>query len=394
MQHTPKSNRPHIAIFGRRNVGKSSLINALTSQALSIVSDTPGTTTDPVEKAMELLPFGPVVLIDTAGLDDEGELGRLRVKRSVAVLDKTDIAILVVDGGISPADRELMERMAGRKLPFLLVFNKSDADSFSSASCKKWRGLAVSAKTGKGIGQLKIRLLEMLRDWSESTPLSLTAGLLPPGGLAVLVVPIDTEAPAGRLILPQVQTIRDILDNDALCMVMKERELAYGLSLLNRKPDIVITDSQAFLKVAGDVPEDVPMTSFSILFARQKGDLAELVAGARAIDRLRDGDTVLISEACTHHTVGEDIGTVKIPRLLRQFTGKRLQFRTARGKYFEIGDDPALVIHCGGCMLTRQAMVSRMNHAGGSGIPITNYGMVIAFTQGLFKRALRPFGII
>jgi len=393
MAGTPKSNRPHIAIFGRRNVGKSSLINAITSQTLSIVSDTPGTTTDPVEKAMELLPFGPVVFIDTAGLDDEGDLGRLRMRRSEDVLQKTDIAILVVDGVVESTELELVEKLEKLEIPFLLVFNKCDTGSPPEIACGGLEGLPVSAKTGEGVAQLKERLLGILEGWAETAALSLTAGLVPPGGLAVLVVPIDSEAPAGRLILPQVQVIRDILDNDALCIVMKERELRYGLQLLDRKPDIVITDSQAFLKVAGDVPEDVPMTSFSILFARQKGDLEILAAGARAIECLRDNDTVLISEACTHHAVGDDIGTVKIPRLLRQFTGKNLHFKYAKGKYFDMENEAALVIHCGGCMLNRRAMISRMTVSRGSNVPMTNYGMVIAYTQGLFERALRPFGL-
>jgi len=393
MAGTPKSNRPHIAIFGRRNVGKSSLINAITSQTLSIVSDTPGTTTDPVEKAMELLPFGPVVFIDTAGLDDEGDLGQLRMKRSEDVLQKTDIAILVVDGAVDATDLRLVEKLEKLEIPFLLVFNKCDTRSPSEIAGGGLEGLSVSAKTGEGVVPLKERLLAILEGWSETAALSLTAGLVPPGGLAVLVVPIDSEAPAGRLILPQVQVIRDILDNDALCIVMKERELHYGLQLLDRKPDIVITDSQAFLKVAGDVPEDVPMTSFSILFARQKGDLEMLAAGARAIECLRDNDTVLISEACTHHAVGDDIGTVKIPRLLRQFTGKKLHFKYAKGKYFDMGNEAALVIHCGGCMLNRRAMISRMTLSQVSHVPMTNYGMVIAYTLGLFERALRPFGL-
>ncbi|NOZ13994.1 MAG: [FeFe] hydrogenase H-cluster maturation GTPase HydF [Acidobacteria bacterium] len=394
MAGTPKSNRPHIAVFGRRNVGKSSLINAITSQNLSIVSDTPGTTTDPVEKAMELLPFGPVVFIDTAGLDDEGELGSLRVKRSRDVLRRTDIAIVVAAGEVGPVEQGLIERLNAMEIPFQLVFNKSDEEAFfpeENGDRRNW--LAVSAKTGEGVEVLKARLIEILRDWAEDLPFALTAGLIPPGGLAVLVAPIDSETPAGRLILPQVQVIRDILDTDALCMVMKERELAHGLRLLSRQPDIVITDSQAFLKVAGDVPDEVPMTSFSILFARQKGDLSLLADGARQIDRLQNGDTVLISEACTHHTAGDDIGTVKLPRLLRQYTGKRLRFIHSRGRDFELDDSVSLVIHCGGCMLNRRAMVSRMNMSGGRRIPITNYGMAIAFTLGIFDRALRPFGL-
>ncbi len=393
MEATPKSNRPHISIFGRRNVGKSSLVNAITEQKLSIVSDMPGTTTDPVEKAMELLPFGPVVFVDTAGLDDEGELGRLRTKRSGEVLGRTDVAIIVTDDTVTATELGLMEKLKGDDIPFLLVFNKSDTESFSKEECERWKGVSLSAKTGAGVARLKSRLVELLARWMDTVPVSLTAGLISPGGLAVLVTPIDTEAPAGRLILPQVQVIRDVLDADALCMVMKERELGFGLNLLNRRPDIVITDSQAFLKVAGDVPDEVPMTSFSILFARQKGDLAELAAGAREIDRLRDGDTVLISEACTHHTAGDDIGMVKIPRLLRQYTGKRLRFIHTRGRSFEMDDAVSLVVHCGGCMLTRRGMISRLHSCGGRQVPMTNYGMAIAFTLGIFERALRPFGL-
>ncbi len=389
---TPKSNRPHIGIFGRRNVGKSSLINALTNQQLSIVSDTPGTTTDPVEKAMELLPFGPVVFIDTAGLDDVGELGQLRTGRSLQVLGRTDLALVVMEGSPTEEDRALVARLKELDVPFVPVFNK--ADVFDYPESMEMEGVAafvVSTVTAQGLDSLKRHVIERLGSLADEMNMSLTGDLVPPGGLAVLVVPIDKEAPAGRLILPQVQTIRDLLDNDAFCMVVKERELRHALDTLNRPPDIVITDSQAFLKVGADVPDDIPMTSFSILFARQKGDLHVLAEGARTIDELKDGDVVLIAEACTHHAVGDDIGTVKIPRLLRQYTGRKLEFRFAKGKNFEMGQPVSLMIHCGACMLNRRAMLSRLRDVTENQVPVTNYGMALAYTMGIFERALRPF---
>ena len=389
---TPKSNRPHIGIFGRRNVGKSSLINAITRQDLSIVSATPGTTTDPVEKAMELLPFGPVVFIDTAGLDDVGDLGRQRADRSYRILERTDLALVVIEGEPVPSDLQLVDRLREVDIPFIPVFNKADVNDYPvPLQLGGTDGYAVSALTGNGISELAARMIQMLESLADDLNMSLTGDLVPPGGLAVLVVPIDKEAPAGRLILPQVQTIRDLLDNDAYCMVVKDRELYHALEALGRKPDIVITDSQAFLKVSADVPEDIPMTSFSILFARQKGDLSLLAEGARAIDRLKDGDSVLIAEACTHHAVGDDIGTVKIPRMLRQYTGRKLDFRFAKGKNADMPSDVALMIHCGGCMLNRRAMLSRLRDLTGRQIPVTNYGMTLAYTMGIFERALKPF---
>lgn len=389
---TPKSNRPHIGIFGRRNAGKSSLINALTNQQLSIVSDTPGTTTDPVEKAMELLPFGPVVFIDTAGLDDVGELGQLRTTRSLQVLGRTDLALLVMEGQPTAEDQALLARLQELDVPFIPVFNKADCIDYpADPKLEEVPGFVVSTQTGLGLDRLKKRVIDHLRTVSEDLNMSLTGDLVPPGGFAVLVVPIDKEAPAGRLILPQVQTIRDLLDNDSFCVVVKERELRQALENLNRSPDIVITDSQAFLKVGADVPDDVPMTSFSILFARQKGDLPLLAQGARAIDQLKDGDVVLIAEACTHHAVGDDIGTVKIPRLLRQYTGRKLDFRFAKGKNFEMGGQVSLMIHCGACMLNRRAMLSRLREVTGRKVPVTNYGMALAYTMGIFDRALKPF---
>jgi len=389
---TPKSNRPHIGIFGRRNAGKSSLINALTNQQLSIVSETPGTTTDPVEKAMELLPFGPVVFIDTAGLDDVGELGQLRSSRSLQVLGRTDLALVVMENSPTDQDLALLTRLQELDVPFIPVFNKADTVAYADPpEVAGVPGFVVSAVTGEGLDGLKRHVIQHLQAVSHVMNMSLTVDLVPPGGLAVLVVPIDKEAPAGRLILPQVQTIRDLLDNDAFCMVVKERELRHALDTLNRAPDIVITDSQAFLKVGADVPDSIPMTSFSILFARQKGDLSVLAEGARAIDELKDGDVVLIAEACTHHAVGDDIGTVKIPRLLRQYTGRKLSFCFAKGKNFELDQDVSLMIHCGGCMLNRRAMLSRLQELTENRVPVTNYGMALAYTMGIFERALKPF---
>jgi len=389
MQKTPKSIRPHIGLFGRRNSGKSSLINSLTNQNLSIISDTPGTTTDPVEKAMELLPFGPVVFIDTAGLDDSGQLGEMRVEKTKKVLDKTDIALVVVDGELTKEDKDIISLIEMKEINYLIVFNKCDFYNYSDS--KNRDKLFVSAKAKTGIEELKEKLIQLLETIKQETTMSITSGLIKSGGYAILVVPIDKEAPAGRLILPQVQTIRDILDNDGFCLVVKERELFHTLSLLKSEPDIVITDSQAFLKVSADVPEHIPMTSFSILFANLKGDLELLAKGAEKIDSLENGDTVLIAEACTHHAVGDDIGTVKIPRLLRQYTGKKLNFIFSKGKDWYEKENVSLVIHCGGCMLNRKAMLSRIKASGQKEIPMTNYGMTIAFTLGIFQRALKPF---
>lgn len=389
MEKSPKSIRPHLGLFGKRNSGKSSLINALTNQKLSIVSETPGTTTDPVEKAMELLPFGPVVFIDTAGLDDLGELGELRKEKSIKVLDKTDLALVVVDKEITEEDEEVIRIIEQREIPYLVVFNKSDLHSYSIFENENH--LPVSSVTLDGVEELKEKLIEILEKTKHETSMSITSGLIKPGGFAVLVVPIDKEAPAGRLILPQVQTIRDILDNDGFCLVVKERELYHTLNLLKKEPDIVITDSQAFLKVSADVPEHIPMTSFSILFANLKGDLKLLSEGAKAIDSLKDGDNVMIAEACTHHAVGDDIGTVKIPRLLRQYTGKKLNFIFSKGRDWYDKENISLIIHCGGCMLNRKAMLSRIKSSDKLAIPITNYGMTIAFTVGIFDRALKPF---
>ena len=390
MLKTPSSLKPHIAVFGKRNAGKSSLINALTGQNLAIVSDIAGTTTDPVYKSYELLPFGPVVFIDTAGLDDRGELGGLRVKKSLEIMKKTDIALIVIEKELGDFEKKLIEDLKETGTDYIVVYNKSDIYNYSNIE----NGIAVSTKTKEGIEELKKRIISILEKHKSLQSQGLVSDLVKPGGFAILVVPIDKEAPEGRLILPQVQTIRDILDNDSFCIVVKERELYHTLRLLNRKPDIVITDSQAFLKVAADVPEDIPMTSFSIVFARYKGDLDFFVEGAKEIENLKNGDTVLIMEACSHHQIGDDIGTVKIPRLLRQYTGKKLNFEFYKGKGFDFEkSNVKLVIHCGACMLNRKSMVSRMNFFKEKGIKVTNYGITIAYTLGILPRALKPFGI-
>ncbi len=386
---TPKGLRPHIGIFGRRNAGKSSIINALTNQNLSIVSRHPGTTTDPVEKAFELLPFGPVVFIDTAGIDDVGELGEKRVEKTLSVLARCDVAIFVSEEDTFSHFQRFKELVDGFDVPVILVRNKIDE---SPPEVKKEGVIYCSAKSKEGVDILRERLISLLEKNSDQWEMSITSGLIPPGGYAILVVPIDKEAPAGRLIMPQVQTIRDILDGDGFCLVVKERELKFAMELLKEPPSIVITDSQAFLKVAADVPEDIPMTSFSILFSNFKGDIVKFARGTFQIDNLRDGDKVLIVEACSHHPIGDDIGRVKIPRLLRQYTGKKLEFKFHKGKDFPEGKF-SLIIHCGGCMYNRKTILNRIRMAEKRGIPITNYGMTIAYTLGIFERAIKPFGI-
>ncbi|RKY20458.1 MAG: [FeFe] hydrogenase H-cluster maturation GTPase HydF [Planctomycetota bacterium] len=397
MQRTPKSLRMHIGLFGRRNVGKSSLLNALTRQDISIVSDVAGTTTDPVEKAMELLPVGPVLFIDTAGIDDEGALGGMRIERTRKVFNRTDLAVIVSGAGEwGEFERGLLEEFARRGTPVIAVFNKSDLGRPSPevpAELEE-RGIPVVftvAPKREGILELREAIIRTAPEEFVARQ-TIVGDLLPAGELAVLVVPIDLEAPKGRLILPQVQTIRDILDNDAYCMVVKERELADALQRLNRKPRIVITDSQAFLRVAGDTPPDVWLTSFSILFARLKGDLTELVRGAAAIESLKPGDRVLVCEACTHHPIGDDIGRVKIPRWLMQYVGGEVIFDHYQGHDFpEDLHKYKLVIHCGSCVHNRREMLSRIAICRHAGVPITNYGLTIAYTLGIFERALEPF---
>jgi [FeFe] hydrogenase H-cluster maturation GTPase HydF len=406
----PKSLRLHIGIFGRRNVGKSSLLNALTRQQVSIVSEVAGTTTDPVEKPMELQPLGPVLFIDTAGVDDVGALGEMRVEKTRKVIERTDLGIIVVEAGRwGDFEQAMLDELNRRSVPAIVAFNKTDLAGkmgtvpsgtvpiFQDAELEQKlrdagvRTVRTVAPKGEGILALREALIAAAPEDFVNPP-TIMGDLLPAGGLAVLVVPIDKEAPRGRLIQPQVQTIRDLLDNDAYCMVVKERELRDALLRLNRKPDIVVTDSQAFLKVAGDTPPDVKLTSFSILFARFKGDLVEMVRGATAIDRLKPGDRVLVAESCTHHPIGDDIGRVKIPRWLTQYVGGKLEFVTHQGHDFPRDlSSYRLVIHCGACMTNRRAVLNRVAQCRDQGVPITNYGLTIAYSLGIFERALEPF---
>lgn len=395
MNNTPRSNRTHIGIFGKRNAGKSSVINALTKQDISLVSDYAGTTTDPVFKSMEILPLGPVVLIDTAGVDDVGELGELRVKKTYDVINKTDIGLIIFDVEQSEFTYELnlVKEFKKRKKPYLLVANKLDLihDTKSYVDIfKKDKVHFVSAISKEGIEELKEAIGKTLQ--IEEEKFRIVGDLINPGDIVVLVTPIDKAAPKGRLILPQQQTIRDILESDAIAVVTKEHELRETLDRLGTKPKMVITDSQVFLKVSADTPQDITLTSFSILFARNKGDLEELVKGAKAIDRLQSGDTVMISEGCTHHRQSDDIGTVKIPRWLRQYTGKDFNFRYSSGYTFpDDMDDVKLVIHCGACMLNKTEMMYRIEQVKEKNIPIVNYGVLISYVQGIFERALDPF---
>lgn len=396
-QTTPRGFRLHIAFFGRRNVGKSSLLNALTRQQVSIVSDTAGTTTDPVEKPMELLPLGPVLFIDTAGIDDIGVLGEQRVARTHQVFDRTDVAILVAEAGHwGDYEETIVNECARRDIPHCVVFNKCDQGTPPPTLVTRLRDydtpvVQTRATEGHGLSGLREALLKLAPEDFISQPVILS-DLVGPGEMAVLVIPIDKEAPKGRLILPQVQSIRDLLDGDATCMVVKERELRPALDRLNVQPKLVVTDSQAFLKVAADTPPEVLMTSFSILFARFRGDLLTQVQGALAVDTLRAEDRVLVAESCAHHPIGEDIGRVKIPRWLTQYVGGKLRFDHVQGRDFPQDLSPyKLVIHCGACTTNRREVLSRILHCRQAGIPFTNYGLVIAFSLGIFKRALQPF---
>lgn len=397
MRGAPKAFRLHIGLFGRRNTGKSSLLNALVRQQASIVSDVAGTTTDPVEKPMELLPLGPVLFIDTAGIDDVGALGELRVQKTQQVFDRTDVAVLVAAAGEwGPFEERLFDELHGRRTPLVVVFNKRDLGRPDAALVDRLKAVGVAqvettAVSGEGVTELREALIAAAPDDFVNAP-PIVADLVPPGELVVLVVPIDKEAPKGRLIQPQVQTIRELLDVDAYCMVVKERELREALSRLNRPPALVLTDSQAFLKVAADTPRDVPMTSFSILFARQKGDLNQFVEGALAIETLRPGDRVLMAEACSHHPIADDIGRVKIPRWLGQYVGGKLAFTTVQGHDFPADLNAfRLMIHCGACMWNRREMLTRLLRCRQAGVPTANYGLTIAYTLGIFERALEPF---
>lgn len=396
MQGTPKGTRLHIGVFGSRNAGKSSLLNRLTGQEVSIVSDVPGTTADPVEKAMELLPLGPVLLIDTAGLDDVGDLGRKRVEKSLRAAERTDIALIVSGtGNWTEAERKIVRDFQG-KIPVIAVFSKSDLVRPEPSLLKELEDskipcVIVSSVTGDGFRELRAALISLAPEDYLSA-----GGMLPdfigPESVTVLVTPVDMEAPKGRLILPQVQAIRDALDRNSWCAVTKENRLADCLKTLAREPDLVVTDSQMFAEVSRIVPENVPLTSFSILLARQKADLSVCAAGAAAIDFLHDGSRVLIAEACTHHPIGEDIGTVKIPALLRKKTGKSLRIEHSRGHDFPADlEEFDLVIHCGACMFNRREILTRMDHCRSRGVPFTNYGVTIAHCIGILERALRPF---
>ncbi len=389
---TPSGERVHIGFFGKRNAGKSSIVNAVTGQELAVVSDVKGTTTDPVTKAMELLPIGPVVIIDTPGIDDEGALGELRVKKTRQILNKTDIAVLVVDAqqGITDVEQELITLFKAKELKYLVVYNKIDLLVDKSTIASEDPMCMVSAVSKAGIESLK----EMLGQLASADEKSnyIVADLIQPNDFVVLVTPIDSAAPKGRLILPQQQTIRDILDCGAISIVTKETELKHTLDNIGKKPALVITDSQAFAPVAKDTPLDIPLTSFSILMARYKGQLEGTVHGAAAIGYLQDGDTVLISEGCTHHRQCGDIGTVKLPKLLEKTTGKQLQYKFTSGTEFP--DDLSaykLVIHCGGCMLNEREMKYRQKCAADQNIPFTNYGIAMAYMQGILKRSIAIF---
>ncbi len=397
MQTTPKSMRLHIGLFGRRNAGKSSLLNAITRQRVSIVSEHAGTTTDPVEKPMELLPLGPVLFIDTAGVDDIGALGELRVEKTRAVLDRTDLGVIVAQAGEwDDFEEELLNELVRREVPVVAVFNKADLERPSPAlaeglAARGARVVETVASAGEGILDFRQALLDSApADFIEAP--AIVSDLVGPGEMAVLVVPIDKEAPKGRLILPQVQSIRDLLDGDAYCMVVKERELRDALDRLTRPPKLVVTDSQAFLKVAADTPRDVLMTSFSILFARYRGDLVTQTLGAAAIGALKPGDKVLIAESCSHHPIADDIGRVKIPRWLTQYVGGKLQIDHVQGHDFPATlAEYALVVHCGACTTNRRAMLTRILRCRQAGVPVTNYGLAIAYSLGIFERALEPF---
>ena len=383
------SDRIHIGFFGRRNAGKSSLVNAITNQELAVVSDVAGTTTDPVYKAMELLPLGPVMIIDTPGIDDEGILGEKRIKKTKQVLNKTDMAVLVVDStvGITPSDVELLDLFKEKSIKYITVFNKCDIASGTVCSDNE---ICVSSKNKKNIENLKNMLAALLENDEEEK--RIVGDLIKPKDFVLLITPIDKSAPKGRLILPQQQTIRDILDSDACAIIAKETEIEDVLNGLSKKPALAICDSQVFKKAAAQIPQDIDLTSFSILFARYKGNLNSAVKGACAIDNLSDGDTVLISEGCTHHRQCEDIGTVKIPALIKKYTRRDINFKFTQGTEFP--DDFSefkLVIHCGGCMLNEREMKYRIKTATDSNIPITNYGIAIAYMNGILKRSVKIF---
>lgn len=419
MNQTPVSERVHIGFFGKRNAGKSSVMNAVTGQDLAVVSDVKGTTTDPVYKTMELLPLGPVVMMDTPGIDDEGELGALRVKKSYQVLNKTDVAVLVIDAvqGVCQEDFAILNKICEKKLPYIIAVNKCDLAESGESALNNYSDIAVriekalkkrckdgepqkekllnkiccvSASSKEGIFELKEKIAAAAK--TEENPARIVGDLIHPSDFILLVVPIDKAAPKGRLILPQQQTIRDILDTDAVSIVVKEDKVKETIETLGKKPALVITDSQAFAQVSADTPKEIPLTSFSILFARYKGNLKTVVEGVTALDTLEDGDTILISEGCTHHRQCDDIGTVKIPRWIREYTGKEVRIETSSGTEFpEDLTKYKMIIHCGGCMLNEREMKYRQRCAQDQGVPITNYGILIAQIKGILKRSVEVF---
>lgn len=392
LNKTPSAERVHIGIFGKRNAGKSSIINAITAQNAAIVSNVKGTTTDPVFKAMELLPLGPVMIIDTPGLDDEGDLGKLRVRRSYQVLNKTDIAIIVIDGnqGKTREDLAIIERVKEKNIPYIIVMNKMDL-------CKPFEKtlsneIWVSSVTGENINKLKELIASQVE--SDDSKLRIVGDLLEPSDFVILVIPIDKAAPKGRLILPQQQTIRDILESDAVTIVVKENELENTLKSLGKKVKLVITDSQVFKSVSAKTPEDILLTSFSILFARYKGELNVLVKGIKSLDNLKDGDNILIAEGCTHHRQCDDIGTYKIPKMINEYTGKELNYVFNSGSEFEEDlSKYSLIVHCGGCMLNEREMKYRIKCAADTNTPITNYGVLMASLNGILERSIKAFQI-
>lgn len=394
MNETPKGERIHIALFGRRNAGKSSLINAITGQDLAIVSDVKGTTTDPVYKAMEILPLGPVMLVDTPGLDDEGTLGEERIRKARSVLNKTDLALIVADGREASADfsfeKTILELTKKKNIPAIIVLNKQDEWTSEEDQIKKYGDICVSSKTGYHIHELKEMMTKQLP--VEDQTGKIVGDLLSPGDFVVLVVPIDSAAPKGRLILPQQQVIRDVLESGATAVVCRDTELSDTLARLGEKPRLVITDSQAFASVSKDTPEDIPLTSFSILFSRYKGDLETQLQGVRTLKELEDGDTILMAEGCTHHRQCDDIGTVKLPRWIQEYTGKKLQFETSSGGGFpEDLSKYKMVVHCGGCTLSKKEMAFRIAEAKDQNVPIVNYGTLIAGLKGVLERSIAPF---
>ena len=394
---TPSSERVHIGIFGKRNAGKSSLINAITGQNLAIVSEAKGTTTDPVYKAMELLPLGPVMIIDTPGIDDEGVLGSLRIQKAYQVLNKTDIALVIIDAAVGPSaeDLRLIKRINAKKIPLLIVINKcetinEDKKTAYQALLPNGKLLFVSAEQQLNIFELKEAIAQTVP--ADENKAQIVADLLSPSDFVVLVVPIDSAAPKGRLILPQQQTIRDILEADAAAIVVKENELTNTLQNLGKRPKLVITDSQVFKKVAAETPADILLSSFSILFARYKGNLQTAVQGVTALENLEDGDKILVGEGCTHHRQCDDIGTVKLPRWIKEYTGKNPEFIFTSGTEFPLDLSPyKMIIHCGACMLNEREMQYRIKCAADQNIPFTNYGITIAYINGILKRTVEPF---